>query len=332
MSYVVRGRKYLASLLLILAIVLSIGVTGYGKESLPVFKVSDDDWTYIAREKGWLDKAFAADGTKVTITEVPSSGTEGALFERGDLHITERMFYPAYVFKTNGYDLSIVDISKHPGPEIVSIIVPTDSPAKSFSDLKGKKIASARTGCASIVLFEMAEKLNWEYNVDFKYYNIPSSEYKAALLAKEIDAISSHPSTNVVTLLLNGLAREIEHPSNDSMYIQGGGVYVNITPTAFARKYPNTIKKYLKIRYQTFDWIKNNQDEAAAIIQRVRRVPPEISKYVWKSRFATWTPEHSYATVVADAERTQDWLINHGDVKPEKRIDIKKFIDKQFFQ
>lgn len=310
---------------------VSAGI-GFAKDNtIPVLKVSAEDWTYVAREKGWFAKPFEKEGTKVSIVESPT-GTEGALMARGELHIAERMLYAAIQFKVAGFDITVVDTSKHPAPNIVSIMVPADSPVKKFEDLKGKKIASTRGGCPYLVLTEMAEVRGWDINKDIQFLNIPSTEYKALLIAKQVDAISMHPTAAIAPILLNGLAREIAYPAPDSIYVQGGGAYVNFTPTEFARQHPATIKKYLDIRYQTFRWMETHQDEAAAIIEKIRRVPPEVAKFAWSRRFATWQPERNYEKVLAETGRLQDWLIKNGDYKPEKRIDLRKYIDRQYYR
>ncbi len=317
-----------------LAVGLTVVVgTGFAqsKNRLPEFKVIGQDWTYVAREKGWLDKPFEKDGTKVKIVETPT-GTEGALMARGDLHIAERMIYAAMQFKVAGFDITVVDTSKHPDPNVVSIMVPSDSPVKKFEDLKGKKIASTRGGCPYLVLLEMAEGRGWDVDKDIQYLNMPSSEYKALIIAKQVDAISMHPTAEIAPLLQNGFAREIAYPAKNSLYIQGGGVYVNFTPSELAKDHPDVVKKYLTIRYKTLQWIEKNQDEAAAIVQKVRRTPPEVSKFAWSRRFATWKPERNYEKVVTETARLQDWLIKIGDYKPEKKIDLRKYIDPQYYR
>ncbi len=316
-------------LLIVLVSVMTSGI-GYGKEVLPIFKAGAQDWQYVAREKGWLDKPFARLGTKFEITEY-GVGNEGVLFERGNLHIAQRMLYPTLLAKSAGFDIVVVQASSHPETKIASIVVPIDSPVKTFDDLKGKKVASWRYGCPYMVLFEILEQHNWDLS-DIKFINIPSTEFKTVLLSKEVDAIAVHPHIEAAALLLQGLAREIAYPTKDSNYVNGGGITVAFTPRIIADKYPDVLKLYLKIQDQTRKWILKNQDEAAKIVEKYRRVPADYSKFSWERSSATWGSEYSYTKVVSESERTQDWLIKHGDIPADKRVDLKELIDKSFFK
>lgn len=317
--------------LTVLIFVLLSGISyGKNRETLPVFKVGAQDWQYVAQEKGWLDKPFAKLGTKIEIVEY-GVGNEGILFERGDLHIAARMLYPTLLTKIAGFDIVVVQTTKHPDPKIASIVVPIDSPIKTFDDLKGKKIASWRYGCPYMVLFELIEQHNWDL-ADIKFVNIPASEYKTVLLSKEVDAISVHPHIEAAPLLLTGAAREIAYPTKDSVYVQGGGVVTTFTPRSVAAKYPDVVKLYLKLQTQTRRWILKNQDEAARIVEKRRRTPAENSKFSWERTVATWDFEPSYNKVITETERTQQWLVKHGDIQADKQVDIKNLFDKNYYR
>ncbi|TCL56471.1 ABC-type nitrate/sulfonate/bicarbonate transport system substrate-binding protein [Hydrogenispora ethanolica] len=319
-------------LLFFAAVLLFISAAGlsYGEEKLAVFKAGAQDWQYVAREKGWLDQAFAKIGTKFEITEY-GVGNEGILFERGDLHIAQRMLYPAILAKSAGFDIVVVQASKHPEPKIASIVVPADSPIKTFDDLKGKKVAAWRLGCPYMVLFEQLEQHNWDLS-DIKFVNIPATEYKTVLLSKEVDAIAVHPHIEAAPLILQGLAREIAYPAKDSNYVNGGGITVAFTLRSVAEKYPDVLKLYIKIQDQTRKWILKNQDEAARIVEKNRRVPAAISKFAWERSSATWGNELSYQKLVTESERTQDWLIKHQDIPANKRVDLKELFAKKYFK
>ncbi len=326
-------KKVLDKRWLFLALVLLfIAASGlsYGQEKLAVFKAGAQDWQYVAREKGWLDGPFAKLGTKFEITEY-GVGNEGILFERGDLHIAQRMLYPTILAKSAGFDIVVVEASKHPDPKIASIVVPTDSPIKTFVDLKGKKVAAWRLGCPYMVLFELIEQQNWDLS-DIKFINIPATEYKTVLLSKEVDAIAVHPHIEAAPLILQGLAREIAYPTKNSNYVNGGGITVAFTPRSVADKYPELLKLYIKIQKQTRQWILKNQDEAARIVEKYRRVPAANSKFSWERTEATWGDELSYQKLVSESERTQEWLIKHQDIPADKRVDIKALFDKRFFK
>lgn len=295
-----------------------------------VLKVPAGDWSYIADKKGWFQRDFG--DVKVELVQ-GVSGNEVQLMSRGDVYFAGRMLYPFLLFRSRGADIKAVQFSAHPIPEVTSIVVLSDSPYQTFDDLKGQTIATDRASCPYMVLFELTEDRNWKEGEDWKFLTLKSTDFKTALLSKNVAAVSNHPSEDIATMLLNGSAREIAFPAEDSVYIQGGGSTVIFTTEEFAEKYPNITKKYIQIQESTQYWIIDNQDEAAEIIEGITRVPPAISKQGWARRATgNWAfSERDLAKVKAEAQRTFDWLVDHGDFEPGS-IDEDEVFDPQYFK
>jgi len=304
----------------------------FGDEKLAELKVTaNDDWVYIARDKGWFAERFEQYGIKVSLVQ-GTLGNEAQLMARGDLHFANRMLYPYLLFRAQGADLIAVQVSKHPKPDIASVMVLADSPYQTFDDLKGKKIASWRAGCPYMVLYELAEQRNWVQGKDWTYVNIPSNTNKNALLSKEIDAASGHLLGDVVQLLISGLAREVAYPSEDSVYINGGGVTVIFTSTEFAKKYPNITKELIKLQIETEQWMLANLDEGSKLVEGITRVPAEVSKFAWQRMGSTWeTSKLDLATIQKQTKDMQDWLVEHGDIDADKQVEPAKLFDPQYF-
>jgi sulfonate transport system substrate-binding protein len=299
-----------------------------GLEKLDVLKIPATDWTYIAKEKGWLREAFEDQGIKIELVE-GVTGNEIPLFGRGDLHFTSRMLYPYLLYRSQGADLISVQVSTHPIPEVASVMVSFNSPYKSIDDLKGKKIASWRAGCPYMVLYEIMEKKGWKEGQDWHYVNIRTPN--DALAAGEIDAFSGHPLDNVAALLTTGTAREIAYPAADSIYVTGGGVTVNFTTGSFAKNYPNIVKKYIEVQEFVLEWMLDNIDEGTAILERITRAPAQVSKLAWSRRVGNWKSEKNLTTILVETEAMQDWLIEHGDIDAAKAVEVSKLFDPQFF-
>jgi len=305
----------------------------FGDEKLAELKVTaNDEWVYVAREKGWFKERFEQYGIKVSLVQ-GTLGNEPQLMARGDLHFAKRMLYPYLLFRAQGADLIAVQVSKHPEPDIASIIVLADSPYKTFDDLKGKKIASWRAGCPYMVLYELAEQKNWVQGKDWFYVNIPSNTNKNALLSKEIDAASGHLLGDIVPLLIDGLAREIAYPLEDGVYINGGGVTVIFTSTEFAKKYPNITKATFNLEVETEQWMLANLDEASKLVEGITRVPAEVYKFAWQRMGSTWeTSKLDLATIKKETKDMQDWLVEHGDIDADKQVDPVLLFDPQYFE
>jgi ABC-type nitrate/sulfonate/bicarbonate transport system substrate-binding protein len=300
-------------------------------EKLDALKLYATDWTYIARAKG-LFKSFEDQGIKVELVE-GYLGNEVQLIERGDLHFASRMIYPFLLYKTQGADLKAVQVSKHPEPNIISILVKRDSPYKTFDDLKGKKICSWRAGCPYIGVFEIAEARGWKQGTDWEYINVPSAEQVSALLSGEVDAVSVHLLAESANLLAAGEVREIANVAPDSVYVNGGGVTVVFTGAKFADGYPGVTKEVLRLKRETESWILANRDEAAAALEGITRVPASASKTSWERMGSTWADSAlSFEEIVGEAKNLQDWLIAHSDIAAGKAVNPRDLFDADFFQ
>lgn len=299
-------------------------------ESLPTLKIAASDWAYVADKKGWFKEAFEDHGIKVELVQ-GTLGNEAQLIARNDLHFANRMLYPYLLYRSQGADLTAVQVSNHPEPKIASIIVLKDSPIKTFDDLKGKKVASWRAGCPYMVLYELAENKGWKEGTDWTYVNIPSSESKTALISKQVDAIAAHPLTDIAQMLIDGSAREIAYPAEDSVYINGGGVTVTFTSSKFAEKYPNITKTYLALQDKTEAWMLKNLDEAATIVQGVDRVPTNISKLSWDRMGSTWSSNLNLPKIETESQTMEDWLVAHKDIDSAKQVAATKLFAPQYF-
>ena len=69
------------------------------------------------------------------------------MLDRGDLHITVRMAYPALQHRANGLDAVVIWQGINPHPRRATTIVLADSSIKTVTDLKGKTFGSSLIGC-----------------------------------------------------------------------------------------------------------------------------------------------------------------------------------------
>jgi ABC-type nitrate/sulfonate/bicarbonate transport system substrate-binding protein len=299
-------------------------------ENLKELKVAAEagDWTYYAQSKNLFEETFGRYGIKVTIIQ-GTIGQESQLMARGDLHFAVRMLYPYLLYRSQGAKMTAVQASKHPKPEIASVIVPKDSPAKTFADLKGKKIASWRAGCPYMVLFERTEDAGWKIDQDWEYVNIPPNNQNNALLSGEIDALSAHPLSELAPLLISGNAREVAYALEDGVYVNGGGITVTFAPSDFPEKYPKITKAYIALQEATEQKLLENPDEAAQIVESINRTPAEVSKFSWNRFKATYKSEFDLEKVKSETIAMQEWLLAHGDI--QNAVDVDELFDARFF-
>jgi len=305
----------------------------YQFESLDEIKIASGDWAYYADNQGLFKQLFDANGTKVTLVE-GSVGNETQLFERNELHLTNRMLYPYLLFKSQGAKIIAVALSEDPNPDIVGIIVKADSDIHSLEDLKGKKVASWKAGCQYVALLEQMQTIGYQEDVDYTYFNVSNNDIKTALQSGEVDAVSTHLFTSLNGNLINGEFREIANAKADGVYVNYGGASVTFTSEDFEQNYPNILAATLKLREVINAYIITNEEEVYTIIEKITRVPVENSIFYAERNDETfYTNGDSLKNVVKDTAEYQNWLIeNIEEFTEEGRIPNDQLFSTKFFK
>ncbi len=304
----------------------------YKFEELADLKLAAGDWVYISDNKGWFKQLFGDNGTTVSLVE-GTVGNEVQLMERDELHLTNRMLYPYLLYKAQGGDLTAVAISADPNADIVSILVNSKSDIQSFEDLKGKKIGSWKAGCQYVALLENALDLGWVEDVDYTYSNISNNDLKTALQAGEIDAISTHPFSNVNSEIINGNFREIATAKPDGVYTNYGGASVTFTSNKFADGHENILKAVLKLRELVNAYILLNKESVCQLLETITRDPAENNLFYLERRDETYfNATDSLDKLIDDTDNYQNWLIeNIEEFTEENRVDRNTFFNTKFF-
>ena len=310
------------------ALIQEIKKTYPFEEGVDEIKLAKGDNQYIGQGKGWYKELFEDQGIKVSIVE-GAENYEEELMARGDLNFANRMLYPYLLNKEKGADLIAVWATEKPRPEIVNVIVRSDSGIEKFEDLKGKTIATSASSCPYVVTEELIQRQGWEIGKDVKIVN--TQEYVNALLAGEVDAIIYHPTTPVNPILISGECKVIENAPADGVYVGGGGIRVIFTTNEFAEKYPNITKAYTKLQEAIQAWEYVDTEEAAKIYESVSRVPAENVIYWWnvgkETRFA-WT--EGKEALQESSEKFYDWLIKN-DVAFDGGADLDHLYAEGYF-
>lgn len=304
----------------------------YEFESLDTLKLGSGGWVYISDKNGWFNELLGDNNTTVAIVE-GTVGNEVQLMERDELHLTNRMLYPYLLYKSQGGDLTAVELSEDPAPGIVTILVSKDSDYQSLEDLKGKTIASWKAGCQYVALIEQTIDLGWVEGTDWTYANVSNNDIKTALDAGEVDAISVHPFANINNEIITGNFREIANAKENGVYTNYGGASVTFSSTEFANSHVNILKAILKLRQLVNAYIIQNPEETSKIIEGITRDPAaNTAWYNDRSKETFYSASAPLSELIDDTDNYQNWLIeNTEEFTEEGRVDKQSFFNTNFF-
>jgi len=300
------------------------------EDDVKEIKYAADFQTYIGDGKGWFEKLFGDAGIQVARVD-DAQDQEAVLMDRGDLHFANRMLYPYLTYVANGTDVTAFYETRNPQKEIISILVKADSPYQEFADLEGKSIAARSSGCQYAALLELADNQGWTMGEDWTF--VDTKELKEALLAGEVDAISTHPRENINSIMLSGETRVISNALPDGIYVNAGGARVVFGPTEFVANHPNIVRAYSKLYELISAYTLNNSEEAAGIIEGVTRVPSENNIFWWEnSSYTHYFTDLSFDQVKENMQAYADWLVEH-DGNFTEPIDVlnSNAFDEQYF-
>ena len=304
----------------------------YQFEELKDFKIASGEWVYVADGKGWLDALYSDNGTAVTVVE-GTIGNEAQLMERGELHASSRMLYPYLLYKSQGANISAINLSEDPATQIVTILVDAKSDIDSIDDLLGKNIGSWNAGCQYVALLEQTENLGWKEGQDWTYVNVAQDGLKTALLAGELDAISVHPLVSFNSSIIDSSLREVGNALEDGTYQNCGGASVYFSPTEFAQSNVNILKAFLKLREAVAAYILDNKEEAAAVVESITRTPAENTIFWWeRSKETFFTSNDTLENLKTETGEYQNWLVEHEIIAPANAIDAEDFYLSTYFE
>jgi len=315
-----------------------------------VAHIALSDVTAVAGKKGWLQEEFAKVGAKadlILVSAFGGSGVETSLLDRGELHITQRMAYPALQHRANGLDAVVVWQGVDPPPRRAVTLVLQDSEIQNLSELKGRTLGSSLVGCPYYASREtlLARGLDVDTELgagDVRYLNITGAAAVSAFLAGRFEAYATHPAIQTsAPLILRGQVRELSAALPGGAYTTGGGRGMYFAMRSWAKENPDLVKAFLIAWDRTVRWLKSDGGahfpEAAAIAARELRLPKAVALYGLKDESTlsfSWG-QTDYRDAVDSIRKFQAWAIKNKDPFYTKHhltdAEIEAFVDKRFF-
>lgn len=230
---------------------------GFQKTSLPV----------IARQQGVIEKALAADGTKVTWVEFTAGPPLVEALNVGAVNVGWTGDAPPIFGQAAGSAIVYVAALPSNG-QGEAIFAKPDSPIKTVADLKGKKVGVGKGTSAHNLLVAALEKAGLSLSDITPVYLSPA-DASAAFATDKIDAWA-------VWDPFFALAETRYKPT--ILALSSETLKANtffLANRDFASAHPDVIKKTVEALGTAAKWATDNKDKVAQALHEVTSVPLE---------------------------------------------------------
>jgi sulfonate transport system substrate-binding protein len=216
----------------------------------------------ILKTRGTLEKALAPLGVKVSWHEFASGLPLLEALNVGGVDVSADVADTVPVFAlAAGAQLTYI-AQEAPSPTAQAIVVKADSPIKTITDLKGKRIGFAKAAGAHYLLLAALDKAGLSLK-DVQPAYLAPADGRAAFERGAIDA----------WVIWDPFLTAVQRQSHARVLADGKGLadyqryYLASTPFAKAR--PDVIKVIVDALQQTGKWVKQSPQDAAALLAPV---------------------------------------------------------------
>ena len=251
----------------------------------------------IATKLGWFEK----DGIKVELVPLPGSTDCVKLVATKELQASLPSVEPLAIIRPQGVKAKFFYTAYQ--ANIYGIAVPADSPVKSVTDLKGKKIGVTSMASAGVIVARaLAKQAGMNPDSDVSIVVAGEAAQTAALVnSKQVDALSQFDTQYALTSNAGAKLRLLDHPE--------------------IKKFPSNGFVALE------DYLKNNRKEAVALARGYAKgtvfaiANPEAAiRILWEAFPQTKSTGKDEATALRDdlitlEARARNWRYEQVDGK-----------------
>jgi sulfonate transport system substrate-binding protein len=223
----------------------------------------------LLKAKGTLEKRLAAQGVDVKWTEFPGGPQllEGLNVGSIDFGVTGET--PPVFAQAAGADLLYVAYEP-PAPTSEAILVPKDSPIRSVSELKGKKVALNKGSNVHYLLVRALEEAGLKYS-DIQTVFLPPSDARAAFERGSVDA----------WVIWDPYQAAAEQQLQARTLRDGQGIVDNLqfylATKPYAEKHPEVITALVEEVRAVGEWSKAHPEEVTAQVAPLLGLPADIT-------------------------------------------------------
>ncbi|MBD2101638.1 sulfonate ABC transporter substrate-binding protein [Leptolyngbya sp. FACHB-261] len=234
----------------------------------------------LVKSRGVLEKRLPPQGISVEWTEFQAGPPLLEALNVGSIDIGPTGESPPIFAQAAGTNLVYV-AAVQPSPKGQGILVPKESPIRSVSELKGKKIAFTKASSAHYLLVSALKGAGLEYS-DIEPVFLSPADARAAFLRGSVDAwvvwdpfFAAAEGTGNARVLLTGITKQ-------------GGYY--LASRTFVEQNPNLLKDLLEGIDEVGQWADTHPEEVAKILSPVLGIDLPIAETMAKRRFNSLRP------------------------------------------
>lgn len=225
--------------------------------------------TAVLKTNGGLQKALAPLGVQVTWHEFTSGLPLLEALNTGNIDFSADVAdtVPLFAFAA-GAKLAYV-AQEAPSPQAQAILVPSNSPIKALTDLKGKKIAVTKGAGSHYLLIAALNSVELTFK-DISPAYLPPADGRAAFISGSVDSwVAWDP-------YLSTAVRQ----NNAKVLIDGKGLASYKRYYLASQNYARSRSDVLKVVYDQLDatgkWVKSHPDEAATLLAGIWHIDKDV--------------------------------------------------------
>lgn len=248
----------------------------------------------VAKSKGWLQEELGPN-IKLEWTTFQTLPAINESFASGKVDVVFEAEVPAIVGRAAGIDVKIVE----DGATLrEGIIVPINSPAQSFRDLKGKRVAVLAGTAMHYGFLNILKGVGLDKN-SVQIVNMIPPDAAAAFSSGQVDAWAVWPPWP-----------EQQVVDKRARFLPGGEAEIQsvvVMRGKFVQDQRELAQKVLKAISKAKQWLAANQEEGISLVAKELNLPPEVVRLAW--------PKHDWGAkltgdIIKDLENKAQFLLD----------------------
>ena len=295
-------------------------LAGEPPKTLTIDYATYNPLSIVLKEKGWVEEAFAKDGTKIEWVFSLGSNKALELLNSKSTDFGSSAGVAAFISKANGNPIKSIYVASK--PEWTALLVAKDSKIKSVADLKGKKVAATK-GTDPYVFLARALDLNGLSIKDIEHVSLQHHDGKTALLRGDVDAWASLDPLFAQAELDAGARILYRNPDFNTYDV------ISVRE-AFASKYPEAVEKIIGAYEKARKWAKENPEEYRKLFAAQAKLNDAVAaQVIGRTDIADGHIGEAQAKSIAAAAEV---LKKSGTIDASANIDaiLKSLIDPQY--